>query len=75
MITLYTTGCINCKILEKRFIDLGIEYSTEKDINKIYQISEEHGIASVPIVDVNSTFYTFKEVMEQLNDNTFKVGA
>lgn len=49
MVTLYTTHCPRCIILEKKLTMKNIEFETVEDITKL----EELGIQSVPMLSVD----------------------
>lgn len=49
MITLYTTHCPRCIVLEKKLNMKGIKYTTVEDITEL----EKLGIQSVPMLSVD----------------------
>ena len=64
MITLYTTHCPRCKILEAKLKKANINYSICEDMNKIIEL----GYKTVPILVVdNNPPFLFKEACDWVN--------
>ena len=63
MITLYTTGCPRCAVLEKKLQGLGIAYETEVSIEKM----QELGIMQAPTLCVDGKMYDFIGANDWLN--------
>ena len=58
MVTLYTTHCPKCKVLETKLKRAGVEYEECEDLQKMLQL----GFKSAPILVVNNEDpYTFKD--------------
>ena len=49
MITLYTTHCPKCKVLEKKLAQKGVEYTEVTDVTEMQKL----GIKSAPMLDVD----------------------
>lgn len=64
MVTMYTTHCPQCKVLEKMLNDKKIEYTQITDIN----IMKSKGIQSVPYLEVEGELKNFKESMEWIRN-------
>lgn len=64
MITMYTTHCPQCKVLEKMLNDKKIEYTQITDID----IMKSKGIQSVPYLEVDGELKNFKESMEWIRN-------
>ena len=64
MITMYTTHCPQCKVLEKMLNDKKIEYTQITDID----IMKSKGIQSVPYLEVEGELKNFKESMEWIRN-------
>lgn len=64
MITLYSTGCPKCKILEQKLDNANIEYNICNDINKM----EEKGFMSLPMLEVNDEIMGFGEAVKWINN-------
>ena len=62
-ITLYSTHCPMCNVIEKKLQMKNIEYDICSDINKIREL----GFLSAPVLQVDDDFYTFKEANIFLN--------
>ena len=65
MITLYTTGCPQCTVLEKMLNDKGITYGVVND----EQVMIDMGFTSAPMLTIDGKVYTFKEAMAWLREN------
>lgn len=58
MITLYSTNCPKCKVIETKLNQLGIQYNVNTDIN----IMRQKGLASAPYLELeDGTLLNFME--------------
>lgn len=64
MVTLYTTGCPRCMVLEKKMDEKGVEYEKVTD----QDIMIEKGFSAAPIVDVDGTIMQFKDAVDWINN-------
>lgn len=64
MVTLYSTGCPKCQVLEKKLTKDGIEFSISDDIDELI----EKGFMSAPILKVNDKFLEFKDAINWLKN-------
>lgn len=64
MITLFSTNCPKCKILERKLHMKNIEYTITNNIQEVI----DAGFRSAPILKVNDTYYTFKEAVDWINN-------
>ena len=65
MVTLYTTGCPRCKVLEAKLNEAGITFGVVNDPQKIMEM----GFTTAPIMTVDGTVYTFKEAINWIGAN------
>lgn len=65
MITLYSTNCPQCKIVEKLLNDAGYEYDLVSDV----QLMIDKGFSSAPMVDVDGQIMNAQEVFQWLNNS------
>ena len=63
MVTLYTTHCPKCKVLEKKLALKEINYIEVSDKERMIQL----GFKSAPILEVDGRIYNFKEANDYLN--------
>lgn len=63
-ITLYTTHCPKCKVIEKKLESKKIQYTEETNIEKI----EELGFISVPVLQVDGEFLEFADANKWINN-------
>ena len=60
MITLYSTGCPNCRLLKEKLDRLGKQYETVTDTS----IMKEKDIYTVPALEIDGEIYSFKEALK-----------
>ena len=63
MITLYTTHCPKCVVLEKKLRQKGIEFSVVEDIVEM----EKMGIHYAPALKVDNELMNFTKAVEWVN--------
>ena len=59
MITLYSTNCPQCKALEKKLNQAGIEYTVNSDL----AVMQEKGFHSAPQLEVDDNVMNFSEAI------------
>lgn len=64
MVTLYTTGCSRCTVLESKLDSKQIHYRKEEDTNLML----EKGIKSVPVLEVQGQRLNFLEAVQWVNN-------
>lgn len=62
MITLYSTGCPKCNILEGRLTNDKIDFTISNDIDKLIEM----GFQNAPILQINDQFIEYGEAMKRL---------
>lgn len=67
-VTLYTTHCPKCSVLEKKLKMAGVEYTPSEDIQKMLEL----GFKSAPVLDVDGEIYLFKEACIWADDQKRK---
>ena len=55
MITLYTTHCPKCRVIEKKLTQKGIQYTEVSDLEEM----EKLGFRSAPMLKVDDKLYNF----------------
>lgn len=60
MITLYSTGCPNCRLLKEKLDRFGKQYETVTDTS----IMKEKDIYTVPALEIDGEIYSFKEALK-----------
>jgi glutaredoxin-related protein len=63
MITLYSTHCPRCRVLETKLTQKNIEFNVVTDVNKM----ESLGIQSVPILEVDDKLLNFTDAVAWVN--------
>ena len=63
MVTLYTTHCPKCRMLEKKLQSEGVEYTTSEDLDKLIRAGHQ----SAPMLEVEGQFLNFKEAWNWVN--------
>ena len=61
-ITLYTTGCPKCKILEKVLNEKGLPYIEVTDVEEMLA----KGFKSAPVLEVDGVFFPYDAAQEFL---------
>ena len=62
-VTLYSTGCPKCNVLEKKLQMAGIDFKIEGA-----EVMIEKGFESAPILGVDDNYMTFMEALNWLNN-------
>lgn len=62
MITLYSTGCPKCNILERRLTNDKIEFTVSNDIDKLVEM----GFQNAPILQIDDNFIDYASAMKLL---------
>lgn len=60
---LYSTGCPNCKILEKKLQQKGIDFEISSDVDAVIKM----GFKTVPVLQVDCEYYNFSEAVAWVN--------
>jgi glutaredoxin len=66
VITVYTTHCPRCKILEKTLTSRGVDYVAVEDVDVIMA----RGFQMVPMMEVDGKVLDYKEAMFWIKENT-----
>lgn len=66
--TLYTTNCPKCVVLEKKLNNKNINYDKVEDIEKIMEIANEQGINTAPILEIDGEFLDFSHANTYINN-------
>lgn len=54
-VTLYSTGCPQCKVLEQKLRDAGIDFEVSDEIDKIVEM----GFMTAPVLEVDEKYMNF----------------
>lgn len=63
MITVYSTGCPKCKILEKKLGEKGIEYEINNNTDEMFLL----GLEFLPVMKVDNELLDFKQSVDWIN--------
>ena len=63
MITLYSTGCPKCKVLETKMNQKNIKYDVVSDVD----LMQEKGFMSLPVLDVDGKVMEFMPAINWVN--------
>lgn len=63
-VTLYSTRCPNCKVLEKKLQQKGIDFNEINDI----EVMQEKGFMSAPMLEVDGTTMNYKTAIQWVNN-------
>lgn len=64
MVTLFSTDCPKCLVLEKKLKEKNIDFNVSKDIKEIMN----HGFLTAPVLKVNNDFMLFSEAVKWVNN-------
>lgn len=64
MITLHSTNCPKCKVLEMKLKQKNIEYTLNTDVSKLI----EKGYKTAPILQVNEEYMDFNTANKWINN-------
>lgn len=64
MVTLYSTHCPKCVIIEKKLAQKNIEYKENNDIDKMLEM----GLQSVPWLEVDGQLMDFNQAIKWINE-------
>lgn len=62
-VTLYTTGCPRCRVLESKLNAAGVEYTSITDTDEI----EQMGFTNAPVLKVDDDVLDFKSAVDWVN--------
>ena len=65
--TLYSTNCPKCKMLEKRLYQI-CDFDLVTDIDKVVEIAKKFNIKSAPILVIDDKAYNFEQSMKMINE-------
>ena len=68
MITLYTTHCPRCRIIEMKLAQKKIDFTMVDDEDKVIAAGKERGILSAPILEADGKFYNFNDAVKFINE-------
>ena len=64
MITVYSTGCPRCKIIEAKLKEKNIDFTINDNIDEMSEL----GIMSVPVLSIDGKLLQFKEANDWINE-------
>lgn len=62
-VTLYTTGCTKCKVLESKLEKKNISFTKEEDVQKLINL----GYRSAPVLEADGILMTFEDANVWIN--------
>ena len=66
--TLYTTNCPKCLVLERKLESKNINYKKVEDIEKILEIAKEQGVNTAPILEIDGEYLDFSHANTYINN-------
>lgn len=67
-ITLYSTDCPRCKVLEKKLEQKKVDYEINKNLDEIMSVAEQYGISSAPFIQVGDAVLAFEPANQFINN-------
>lgn len=68
MVTLYSTHCPKCRVVEMKLKQLGIEHQIIDDVDTVVKIGQDQHILSAPILEADGKFMNFQEAVKFINE-------
>ena len=68
MITLYSTHCPKCKVLELKLNQKKVDFNVIDNPDAVVAFGAQHNIMSAPILDVDGCAYDFSDAVKFLNN-------
>lgn len=62
--TLYTTNCPRCKVLETKLNQSNINYNISNNM----EIVINKGFLTAPVLEIDGIFFTFEEALEKIKE-------
>lgn len=66
MVTLYTIGCTKCVLLEKKLLEVGVDYKVCEDRD----VMEQKGFDFMPVLEVDGQIMNFGEAIKWANERS-----
>lgn len=64
MVTLYSTKCSKCNIVEKKLKEKNIEYFENNNVNQMLEM----GLSTVPWLEVDGEMMGFNQAVKWINE-------
>ena len=64
MITLHTTNCPKCKVLESKLMDKCIPYIINDNVDSMLEL----GIRTAPVIEIEGEFLEFADAVKWVNE-------
>ena len=64
MVTLFSTNCPKCRVLEQKLNQKKIDFDISDNIQEVI----DKGFMSAPVLKVNDIYYDFKQAIDWLKD-------
>ena len=68
MVTLYSTHCPKCRVVEMKLKQLGIEHQIIDDEDTVVKIGQDQHILSAPILEADGKFMNFQDAVKFINE-------
>ena len=68
MITLYSTHCPKCRVVEMKLAQKGIEFTMVDDLDKVVEVGQTQHIMSAPILEADGKFMNFNDAVKFINE-------
>lgn len=67
-VTLYSTNCAKCKVIETKLNQLHLDFKTVTDQDTVIKVGKECGITTAPILKVDDTYYDFTQAIKFIKE-------
>lgn len=64
MVTLFSTNCPKCRVLEQKLIAANIDFKIDSNIQEVI----DQGFMSAPVLKVDDVYYDFKQGVDWIKN-------
>lgn len=66
--TLYSTNCPRCKVIEAKLKKTGVDFDIVTDVDKVVEVGKKAGIMSAPILEKNGVYFDFVSAIKEIDN-------
>lgn len=66
--TVYSTGCPQCKVLKLKLADKNVDFNLVEDKDEVIKAAEKYGMTNVPFMVIEDKAYNFVESIKYITN-------
>ena len=66
-VTLFSTHCPKCRVLELKLKQKNIPFDVIDDVNTVIKVGQDKGILSAPILKIEDRYLDFQNALAEIN--------